>query len=49
MAEHERKLFLKFIFPKLYGTVPEEAVDDGLVADQKDLQTSKNIIDTIND
>lgn len=48
MAEHKRKLFLKFIFPKLYGITAEEAIDENIVPEDTKLETDKNIIDIVN-
>lgn len=49
MAEHNKKLFNKFIFPKLYGIEATEAKEEDLVPEDTNLDTDKNIIDTIND
>lgn len=48
MAEHKRKLFLKFIFPKLYGVTAEEAIDEDIVPEDTKLESDKNIIDIVN-
>ena len=47
--QHSKDLFLKVIFPKLYGVTPDQAVDNGLVEDEKTLDSSKDLIDTINE
>lgn len=46
--EHLQKPFLKIIFPKLYGIEAEEAVEEGLLDDEKYLDSSKGMIDAIN-
>ena len=48
MAEHKRKLFLKFIFPKLYGVTAEEAIEEDIVPEDTKLESDKNIIDIVN-
>jgi hypothetical protein len=49
MAEHNKKLFNKFIFPKLYNIEAAEAKEKDLIPEDTNLDTDKNIIDTIND
>lgn len=48
-AEHMKPAFNKLIFPKLYDTTIEEVSERGLVPEDTNLETTKNIIDTIND
>lgn len=48
MAENKRKLFLKFIFPKLYGVTAEEAIEEDIVPEDTKLESDKNIIDIVN-
>ena len=47
-AEHMKKPFLKLIFPKLYGIPADDAIEDNLVPEDTNLETDKNLIDTIN-
>lgn len=49
LSEKKPEAFLKLVFPKLYGVPADEAVENGLVADEADLETGKDLIDTIND
>lgn len=49
MAEKKPSLFLKIIFPKLYGVPADEAAENNLVNDNKDLETHKDIINIVND
>ena len=49
LSEKKSEAFLKLVFPKLYGVPADEAVENGLVADEADLETGKDLIDTIND
>ncbi len=48
MAEHKKELFNKIIFPKLYGTTINDAVEAKLVPEDTNLDTTKDIIDVIN-
>lgn len=48
-AEHMKPAFNKLIFPKLYDTTIEEVGKQGLVPEDTNLETTKNIIDIIND
>lgn len=48
LSEKKPEIFLKLVFPKLYGVPAEEAADNDLVADNEDLETGKDLIDTIN-
>ncbi|MBO7078959.1 MAG: hypothetical protein J6W64_04015 [Bacilli bacterium] len=48
MDEHQHALFLKAIFPKLYGITADEAIDKNLVPEDTNLETDTKLIDTIN-
>lgn len=47
-AEHMKKAFLMVIFPKLYDIPASAAEENGLVPEDTNLETDKNLIDTIN-
>ena len=47
--EHLKEAFLKIIFPRLYGIPAEEMVEQGLVDDDRYLDSSKGLIDAINE
>jgi len=47
--EKLQKPFLKLIFPKLYGVPYDEAVENNLLPDDFELDSSESIIDAIND
>ena len=47
--EKLQKPFLKVIFPKLYGIEAEEMVEQGLIDDDKYLDSSAGLIDAINE
>ncbi len=49
LSEKKPEAFLKLVFPKLYGVPADEAADNDIVADNEDLETGKDLIDTIND
>ena len=49
LSEKKPEAFLKLVFPKLYGVPADEAADNGIVADNEDLETGKDLIDIIND
>lgn len=49
ISEKKPEAFLKLIFPKLYGIPADEAADNGIVADEADLETGKDLINIIND
>lgn len=49
ISEKKPEAFLKLIFPKLYGVPADEAADNGIVADDTDLETGKDLISVIND
>jgi hypothetical protein len=48
LSEKKPDAFLKLVFPKLYGVPADEAAENDLVADNEDLETGKDLIDTIN-
>ena len=48
LAANKKDLFIKVIFPKLYGVDKDKAIENNLVQDEETLETSKDIIDTIN-
>ena len=48
LAANKKDLFMKVIFPKLYGVDQDKAIENNLVQDEEMLETSKDIIDTIN-
>ena len=47
--ENLQKPFYKLIFPKLYGIQAEEMVEKDLIDDEKFLDSSKGLIDAINE
>jgi hypothetical protein len=49
LSEKKPEAFLKLVFPKLYGVPADEAEDNGLVEDNEDLETGKDLIDVVND
>ena len=49
LSEKKPEAFLKLVFPKLYGVPADEAAENNLVADNEDLETGADLIDTIND
>ncbi len=49
LSEKKPEAFLKLVFPKLYGVPADEAADNGIVAENEDLETGKDLIDVIND
>jgi hypothetical protein len=49
LSEKKPEAFLKLVFPKLYGVPADEAADNGIVANNEDLETGKDLIDIIND
>ena len=48
LSEKKPDAFLKLVFPKLYGVPADEAAENDLVADNEDLESGKDLIDTIN-
>jgi ribosomal protein L12E/L44/L45/RPP1/RPP2 len=49
LSEKKPEAFLKLVFPKLYGVHADEADQNGIVEDNEDLETGKDLIDIIND
>jgi hypothetical protein len=49
LSEKKPEAFLKLVFPKLYGVPADEAADNGIVADNEDLETGKDLIDIVNE
>jgi hypothetical protein len=49
LSEKKPDAFLKLVFPKLYGVPADEAEENGLVADNEDLETGKDLIDIVNE
>ena len=49
LSEKKPEAFLKLVFPKLYGVPADEAAENGLVADNEDLETGKDLIDVVNE
>lgn len=49
LSEKKPGAFLKLVFPKLYGVPANEAAENGLVEDNEDLETGKDLIDIVNE
>lgn len=49
LSEKRPEAFLKLVFPKLYGVPASEADQNGIVANNEDLETGKDLIDIINE
>lgn len=49
LSEKKPDIFLKLVFPKLYGVPANEAEQHGIVAEQDELETGKDLIDIINE
>ena len=49
LSEKKPEAFLKLVFPKLYGVPADEAAERGLVEDEEDLETGKDLIDIVNE
>ena len=49
LSEKKPDAFLKLVFTKLYGVPADEAAENGIVADNEDLETGKDLIDVVND
>lgn len=47
--EHLQKPFLNVIFPKLYGVVADEMVEQDIIDDESFLDSAKGLIDAINE
>lgn len=48
MDEHQHALFLKVMFPKLYGIPADAAIENNLVPEETNLESDTKLIDTIN-
>lgn len=48
MDEHKHEIFLKYIFPKIYGVSDTDAANSGLVPEDTNLETERHTIDLIN-
>lgn len=48
LSEKKPDAFKKLVFPKLYGVPADEAAENGLVAENEDLETGKDLIDVVN-
>jgi hypothetical protein len=48
LSEKKPDAFLKLVFPKLYGVPADEAAQNGIVEDNEDLETGKDLIDIVN-
>lgn len=49
LSEKKPEAFLKLVFPKLYGVPADEAAENGLVEENEDLETGKDLIDVVNE
>ena len=49
LSEKKPEAFLKLVFPKLYGVPADEADQNGIVEDNEDLETGKDLIDIIHE
>lgn len=49
LSEKKPEAFLKLVFPKLYGVPYDEADQNGIVEDNEDLESGKDLIDVINE
>ena len=49
LSEKKPEIFLKLVFPKIYGVPADEAAENNLVEDNEDLETGTDIIDIVND
>ena len=49
LSEKKPDAFLKLVFPKLYGVPANEAAENGIVEDNDDLETGKDLIDVVNE
>ena len=49
LSEKKPEAFLKLVFPKLYGVPADEAAENGIVEDNEDLETGKDLIDIVNE
>ena len=48
LSEKKPDAFKKLVFPKLYGVPADEAEDHGIVENNEDLETGKDLIDVVN-
>lgn len=49
LSEKKPDAFLKLVFPKIYGVPADEAAENGLVENNEDLETGKDLIDVVNE
>lgn len=49
ISEKKPAAFLKLIFPKLYGVPADEAEQNGLIEDNEELESGKDLIDLVNE
>ena len=49
LSEKKPDAFLKLVFPKLYGVPADEADQNGIVEDNEDLESGKDLIDVVNE
>lgn len=49
LSEKKPEVFLKLVFPKLYGVPADEADQNDIVEENEDLETGKDLIDIINE
>ena len=49
LSEKKPDAFLKLVFPKLYGVHADEAEQNGIVEENEDLETGKDLIDVVNE
>jgi hypothetical protein len=49
LSEKKPDAFLKLVFPKIYGVPATEAAENGIVEDNEDLETGKDLIDIVNE
>jgi hypothetical protein len=49
LSEKKPEAFLKLVFPKLYGVPADEAEQNGLVAENEDLESGNDLIDVVNE
>ena len=49
LSEKKPDIYLKLVFPKLYGVPAEEAAENGIIEDNEDLETGKDLIDIVNE
>lgn len=49
LSEKKPEVFLKSVFPRLYGVSADEADQNGIVESNEDLESGKDLIDIVND